>query len=101
MAEFSIKDLAAARAALLKKGKGPAVERVRLETIEEGRCVQILHVGPYDDEPSTIARMQAFARSRGMAPAGLHHEIYLNDPRRVAPERLKTILRQPVQRKGA
>jgi hypothetical protein len=81
---------------LRAKGKPATVETVRLEKLAEGRCVQVLHVGPYSAEPATIAAMLAFARARGLEPAGRHHEIYLSDPRRVAAERLRTILRQPV-----
>ena len=58
--------------------------------------VQMLHVGPYDEEPRTVAQMRAFAEAEGLAFRGRHHEIYLSDPRRVEPERLKTILRMPV-----
>jgi len=90
------KDLDDAVAALIRKGKGPEVTQVKLETIDEGNCVQMLHVGPYDAEPDTIARMLAFARQQGLSFRGLHHEIYLSDPRRVAPEKLRTILRHPV-----
>lgn len=90
-------DLAEAVAALKKKGKGPDVARVRLETIDEGRCVQMLHVGPYATEDVTIEAMTAFVKDQGLSPRGLHHEIYLSDPRRVAPERLRTILRNPVE----
>jgi len=90
-------DLAEAVAKLKAKGKGPAVAEVQLETIGEGHCVQMLHVGPYDREPKTVAQMKAFAKENGLALHGLHHEIYLSDPRRVAPERLRTILRQPVR----
>ena len=68
-----------------------------LQTVGEGRCVQMLHVGPYEKEHETIAIMQAFAEEQGLAFHGLHHEIYLSDPRRVAPEKLKTILRRPVK----
>ncbi len=89
-------DLAAAKEALRKKGKPPEFEQVELETIEEGPCVQMLHVGPYAEEPQTIAQMAAFARAQGLAFHGRHHEIYLSDPRRVPPERLRTILRHPV-----
>jgi len=64
---------------------------VRVETLEEGRCVQTLHVGPYDDEGPVIEALHA-----GRTLTGRHHEIYLNDARRTAPERLRTILRQPV-----
>ncbi len=69
-----------------------------LETIEEGRVVQALHVGPYATERSTIERMLAFAHDRGLTVSGRHHEVYLSDPRRVAAERLKTVLRMPVRR---
>jgi len=89
-------ELKAAVTALLKKGKSPAVREVRLESIAEGECVQMLHVGPYDREPDTIALMKAFAADNSRQLRGLHHEIYLSDPRRVPPERLKTILRIPV-----
>ena len=64
--------------------------------LAEGTCVQALHVGPYSTESATIDEMSAFMRSHGLEARGLHHEIYLGDPRRAAPERLKTILRQPV-----
>ncbi len=83
-------------AALQKKGKTPHADQVRLEAITEGLCVQMLHVGPYDQEPVTITAMQTFAERQGMALHGRHHEIYLSDPRRVPPEKLKTILRMPV-----
>ncbi|MFQ5807422.1 MAG: GyrI-like domain-containing protein [Phycisphaerae bacterium] len=90
-------DLAEALEKLKAKGKGPEVAEVKLVTIEEGRCVQMLHVGRYDREPETVAQMKAFAKENGLFFHGLHHEIYLSDPRRVAPERLRTILRQPVR----
>ena len=93
------KDLEQAAAVLTKRGKGTGVERVRLRRLEEGVCVQALHVGAYDEEPLTIAQMQELSAQRGYEPAGAHHEIYLNDPRRIAPERLKTILRQPVKKR--
>ena len=85
-------------ATLLKKGKSGEVKDVKLETIDEGQCVQMLHVGPYEKEPETIALMRSFSESKGLKLAGPHHEIYLSDPRRVPPERLKTILREPVVR---
>lgn len=90
------KDLAAARRTLAARGR-PLGAPVRLETLREGRCVQVLHRGPYRSEHPTIAAMVAFARGRGLRPRGRHHEIYLSDPRRVAPARLRTILRQPVR----
>jgi hypothetical protein len=90
-------DLKAALAALVKKGKAPQTP-VRLETIREGLCVQMLHVGAYGDEPRTVAAMETLMRENGLTFKGPHHEIYISDPRRVAPERLKTILRHPVGR---
>jgi hypothetical protein len=89
-------DLEKAVAVLLKRGKPVDVKRVGIETLDEGVCVQMLHVGPYDQEPKTIALMQAFAQQKELRFNGRHHEIYLSDPRHVAPERLKTILRAPV-----
>jgi hypothetical protein len=93
-------ELDQAVAVLLKRGKGEEVKRVRLETIEEGPCVQMSHVGPYDKEGETIAQMKAFAEKQQYAFHGRHHEIYLSDPRRVPPERLKTILREPLAKAG-
>ena len=90
------RDLKETAAALKKKGKVAAVE-VRLETLKEGRCVQVLHTGPYSAEGATIERMKAAADAAGLAFAGAHHEIYLSDPRRVAAEKLRTILRMPVK----
>lgn len=90
-------DLARAVAALRAKGKGSDVAQVKRERITEGRCVQMLHVGPYADEERTIKQMHAHAEANGFAFHGLHHEIYLSDPRRVEPARLRTILRHPVR----
>ncbi|WP_069386139.1 GyrI-like domain-containing protein [Cellulosimicrobium cellulans] len=71
---------------------------VRFETLSEGRCVQTLHVGPFDDEAPVLARMhEEFIPGNGLRMVGKHHEIYLGDPRRSAPEKLRTILRQPVR----
>jgi hypothetical protein len=90
-------DLKKAAATLLKRGKPPEVNEVNLERIDEGRCVQMLHVGPYERECETIGKMKSYAESQGFRLAGPHHEIYISDPRRVPPERLKTILREPVE----
>jgi hypothetical protein len=81
-----------------KKKDLPALSKLRLEAYHEGLSVQILHIGPYDAEAPTIAGMHAFAAENGYQLAGKHHEIYLGDPRRVAPEKLKTVLRQPVRK---
>jgi hypothetical protein len=80
-----------------KKGL-PLASQARLETYQEGRSVQILYFGAYADEGPTIARMHEFIKAGGYKTNGKHHEIYLGDPRRTLPERLKTILRQPVRR---
>ena len=90
-----------ARRILRDRGKEGDFDDVVLETIDEGLCVQMLHVGPYEDERATIDAMMSFAEAEGLRPHGRHHEIYLNDPRRVPPEKLRTILRQPVERAGA
>jgi len=74
----------------------PAATRLRLERFEEGRAAQILYVGPFDAEPPTIERLMDFIRAQGHAPTGRHHEIYLSDPSRTAPEKLKTIIRHPI-----
>lgn len=90
-------DRAGAEARLMDKGKDPEVRDVALIDVTEGRCVQMLHVGPYEREPETVARMLEFAAAEGFEPHGRHHEIYLSDPRRVASDNLRTILRLPVQ----
>ena len=74
----------------------PGLSRVRLERFREGRAAQILHLGPYSAEAPTIERLHAFIRENGYRLAGKHHEIYLGDPRRSAPEKLKTVIRQPM-----
>jgi hypothetical protein len=80
---------------MAKKGLA-ALSRVRFDTYAEGLAVQILYYGPYADEGPTIARMHAFAQKEGYILRGKHHEIYLGDPRRTAPEKLKTVIRQPI-----
>lgn len=87
-----------------KKGDQPGFARLRLESFEEGPCVQVMHIGPYDTEPATVERMQAFMEENGyqdlVGSGGKHHEIYIGDPRRAAPEKLKTVLRHPVTTKN-
>ena len=75
----------------------PYFSQVYLQTLPEGQCVQMLHQGAYAEEPATLKTMHDFMKSRGLAWNGRHHEIYLSDPRRTAPEKLRTILRQPVK----
>ncbi|MGD2104318.1 MAG: GyrI-like domain-containing protein [Anaerolineae bacterium] len=74
----------------------PAVSRLRFAPYHEGLSIQTLYVGPYDEEGPTIASLHSFAEAQGYALRGKHHEIYLSDPRRTAPENLKTVIRQPV-----
>lgn len=88
-------DLEPSRTALRDKKKEGPFEKVGLIDLDEGTCIQILHVGPYDDEKSSLALMKSFAAEKSLLLKGPHHEIYLSDPRRVPPARLKTILRVP------
>ena len=82
---------------ILKETKNPSFfSKLRYEQYDEGTCVQIMYLGPYDEEPPTIKKMHQFAEKNGYILNGHHHEIYLSDPRRIEPERLKTILRQPI-----
>ncbi|MEP7178510.1 MAG: GyrI-like domain-containing protein [Pseudonocardiales bacterium] len=87
---------------VVSKKQLPALDQVRFESFTEGRAAQILHIGPYSAEGPTIARLHAFIAEHGFAfdhadsHRQKHHEIYLGDPRRAAPERLRTIIRQPV-----
>lgn len=79
------------------KAASPAAEHVRLESLSEGRCVQTLHVGPFDGEGPVLQQLHDdIIPSRGLRMTGRHHEIYLSDPRRADPSKLRTILRQPV-----
>jgi hypothetical protein len=95
-------DVSAALDALrAKRGDQPEFARLRRERFSEGRCVQVLHVGPYATEPETLAGVTDFLAGQGLADlvgagGGLHHEIYLGDPRKADPARLRTILRHPV-----
>jgi hypothetical protein len=80
-----------------KKGQ-PALKRLRLEEFHEGLSAQILFFGPFADEGPTIARLHQFIDESGYARFGKHHEIYLSDPRRTAPEKLRTVIRQPMRK---
>jgi hypothetical protein len=86
------------RERLAATGELPALERLRLEELAEGRCVQTLHIGSYDDETPVLEELHdRFIPESGLRLRGRHHEIYLSDARRTAPEKLRTILRQPVE----
>ncbi len=93
-------DRAAAEAAEKKKKDFSKVEFL---SYDEGFCVQCMHLGPYDGEAETIARMHAFAGQRGCVPdltgERMHHEIYLSDPRKTAPEKLRTVIRHPIRKR--
>lgn len=92
----AVRALYAVDAALAKK-KLPTIAHVRHETLAEGRSAQVLHVGSYDDETPLMARLHdEYLPANNLTPAGPHHEIYLGDPRRTAPEKLRTVIRQPV-----
>ena len=77
--------------------------KVEFLTVDEGLCVQCMHIGPYDDEPATVELMHAFMEEQGYVldinDRRLHHEIYLSDARKVAPEKLKTVIRHPIRKK--
>ncbi|MBO9631813.1 MAG: GyrI-like domain-containing protein [Chitinophagaceae bacterium] len=73
------------------------VKKVEWFDMNEGKCIQLLHVGPYSTEPESLAKIAAFSAEHGLQQNGLHHEIYLSDFRKTAPEKLKTILREPVK----
>jgi hypothetical protein len=90
--------IAAARAkAAAKKKPLPALDGVRIEVLDEGLCEQVLHVGSYDDETPVLARLHGeLLPAAGLRERGRHHEVYLGDPRRTAPDKLRTVLRQPV-----
>ncbi|WP_249423910.1 GyrI-like domain-containing protein [Nocardioides coralli] len=91
--------VAQAVAKVAAKDRPTRLDDVRLETLEEGLSVQTLHVGPYDAEADVLAEMHdRFIPDSGLRMTGRHHEVYLSDARRVAPEKLRTILRQPVER---
>jgi hypothetical protein len=91
-------DLTKAADVLIKRSKGAGVDKVRLMRLNEGLCVQALHIGPYDEACRTVEAMKQLAEKNGLKFAGAHHEVYLSDPRRVEPARLKTILREPVKK---
>ena len=86
-----------ALAQVRKKKPNPALDLLRFESFTEGPSIQIMHIGPYRTEPVTIAKMDAFAAENGYSMRGKHHEIYLGNPMLAAEDKLKTILRHPVE----
>jgi hypothetical protein len=95
-AEVTSLDFEAARDELERRHPEIDAAGVRLADFAEGLAAQVLHVGPYAAEAPTISLLHEFIRDSGLIPVGRHHEIYLGDPRRSAPERLRTLIRQPV-----
>ena len=95
-ASVAIADLEQASAALISKGKSAKVKDVELIEHQFGSCIQMLHIGAYDDEPRTIKQMLTFAEQENLSVGNEHCEIYISDPRRVPAERLKKILRTPL-----
>lgn len=90
-------DMAADVIATTARAKAlPAGDRIRFDTLDEGTAAQVMHRGPYADEGPTIAALHRFIADERLDVTGRHHEIYLSDPRRVAPEPMRTIIRQPV-----
>ncbi|NQS90018.1 GyrI-like domain-containing protein [Patescibacteria group bacterium] len=73
------------------------IKEIKFEKINEGKCIQIMHVGPYSTEPETIGKIKDFMEDNDFTENGLHHEIYISDPRKTIPEKMKTILRQPIK----
>ena len=85
-----------AREEAARKKDPSALPRIRFESYHEGLSVQTMYVGPYADEHDTIMELHAFAEEEGYVLSGKHHEVYLSDPRRTAPDKLRTVIRQPV-----
>lgn len=86
-----------ARDEVFKKEGIELIKEIKFEKIKEGKCVQILHIGPYSTEPKSLAKIEKLMEEENLVKNGLHHEIYLSDPRRVPEDKWKTILRQPVK----
>ena len=82
---------------VIKKKSIELVNEIKFEKITEGKCAQVLHIGPYSTEPESLAKMKELMEENNLIEKALHHEIYLSDPRRVPEEKMKTILRQPVK----
>ena len=95
--EFVAQDMVSDAVEALREKKNPAaISKLRFETYHEGLSVQIMHIGPYAEEGPTIEKLHGFAFDEGYTLRGKHHELYLSDPRRVAPEKMRTVLRQPI-----
>jgi len=98
MPEFVTKNIVASiQPEVFKKKKNDLIMQISFEEIEEGKCAQVMHIGPYSTEHKTVTDLLAFVESSGMSVNGHHHEIYLSDPRKTPPEKMKTIIRYPVK----
>ena len=98
MPEFITKKLTySVQPVIAKKKKNELVKEIALEKMTEGKCVQIMHIGPYSTEHKTINELMAFIDANGISVNGKHHEIYLSDPRKNKPDKMKTIIRYPVK----
>ena len=98
LADWVKGDMFASAVAQAKIELGEAPETLRLERFDEGKCAQIMHVGPNEQETAVLKRLYAeFLPQHNLVPSGHYHEIYLNDPNRVAPAKRRTVLRQPVR----
>ena len=96
--EYVSADLLQAAMAQVEKKKNPAaLSKLRFESYQEGEAAQIMHIGPFAGEGPTIAKIHQFIEDNGYALSGKHHEIYLSDFRKAAPEKLKTVIRQPLK----
>jgi len=96
--EYVTKDLVDKALEHVKNKNLPALSKTRFESLHEGLSAQIMHIGPYAEESPTIQRLHRHIKENGYKLRGKHHEIYLSDPRKSAPERMKTVIRQPITR---
>jgi hypothetical protein len=94
--EATDEEIATVGAELRRRKDPPALDRLRVESLAEGLCAEVMHLGPYHAERPTIERLHAGIAAAGRRPRGLHHEIYISDPRRGDPAKLRTVIRQPV-----
>jgi len=95
--EISEEDVSCALKQVKQKKENPFLDHIKLETIEEGKCAQVMHIGPFEEEPATIEKLHTHIKESGYELRGKHHEIYLSDIRRTAPQNWKTIIRQGVK----
>ena len=98
MPEFATQEMMVSiQPEVAKKKENELIHEIAFEKITEGKCVQIMHIGPYSTEPETINTLMEFMAENGLSANGLHHEIYLSDPRKTEPKKMKTLIRYPVK----